>query len=607
MDGLRADLKHPGGIGIVSTLRAGEDARLGRDGWRGSDAGALLLVVLVAGIARAVHLGATSLWWDEIVQVQTAALPSFAEVLARVRAGDPPGLGNAGAVPVDYLVLHGYLAVVPRPSPEYLEVYYRLPSWLFSTAAVAAVFRYARRFFGRAEAIASSLLLATAVPHALYAAEARFYSLFSLVTVLCLWAFSRVALSPRRPSAWVLHAAAGVLTFLTGLLGLLLLLGQYAVLASLLAGEALARPEADRRESGGSSRSAARRLLLPLGALLVSVAVIGGAIAAYYRETWVLVRLHRLSEVSRWDAAREVVSFFALESPLLLVLFLVSLAAVPIAAARSDRGRLAIAVHLVTSFLWIPILAELAGWKGYYVRPRHALFLLPYFALVAGIGLAELLRRIERSSAWARRARIVAPAIVVIVMALQLRPLAGFLFDPLRYASAVRPVRDVRALMTHLAGRVGSLSPEQAYLLIGERRRPAYLANPEVAWYLRQYRLEDRVILRTLGTSEEALARLESLCSADCSDRTAPALSMELGLGGSIELRTSLSELLGIDQPVLPPRVPIAAAGVLRYRLDPRSPPSQLERRVLARRGWTLFETLLAPRRDVVVVPRLAG
>src|SRR5690606_12734249 len=132
-------------------------------------------LLALGGALRAVHVGATSLWWDEIVQIQTAALPTVAEVVAQVRRGDPPGQGNAGAVPLDYLVLHAWQRVLPAPAPEWLEVHFRFPAWLFSTAAVGALFLYARRFFGRVAALGAAATLTVSVPHALYAGEARFY------------------------------------------------------------------------------------------------------------------------------------------------------------------------------------------------------------------------------------------------------------------------------------------------------------------------------------------------------------------------------------------------------------------------------------------------
>ena len=568
------------------------------------DALCLVVLLVFAGALRFAHVDATSLWWDEIVHVQTSALPTFGEVLWRVRLGDPPGLGNAGAVPIDYLLLHAYLSLVPRFSPERLELYYRLPSFLFSTLAVGALFLYARGFFGRATALASGLALAASVPHALYAGEARFYSLFTFLTVLLLAAFSGIAREPGRARAWLVHAAVGLVTVLTGLLGVLLLAGQYAVLVALLGRGAASAREA--RGGGGEGRAAAARaswrgsrlLSLRLVAPLASAAAIGIVLLGYYRVTHVLGALHRANEdLGAWDAITTIFSFFALESPLLLVLFLLSVPLVLVDAARRDRARLAIVVHVVTSFLWVPILAELATWKGYYVRPRHALFLLPYFALVIGLGVTTALRLaapIRRLPAR-RRTLTVAAAAVAIVLVAEGTALVGYLGDPLRFADRIKPTRDVKGLVQHVAERASAVPRGRAYLLVGDQRRPGYLVNPEIAWYLNQYGVDDRILLRTVEDPELALDRLDAVCAADCSRQRAPAFALVLDLSPKLDVRSSIRELLGLRMPVVLPPRSVDAIGILRYRLDRRRAPSKLAQRSIARRGWQLFETEIGP------------
>jgi hypothetical protein len=591
----------PGGTAVTVPERArGVDARGAAPAEEGetprasaADALCLVLVLVVAGALRFVHIDATSLWWDEIVHVQTSALPSFGEVLSRVRLGDPPGLGNAGAVPIDYLLLHAYLSSVPPFAPERLELYYRLPSWLFSTLAVGALFLYARRFFGRTSALAAALLLATSVPHALYAGEARFYSLFTFLTVLLLWSFSYVAREPRSPRAWLVHAATGLCTVLTGLLGGLLLVGQYAVLAVLLG-----RSPSSARTAPGGVRAASLerrgRVSLPLFAPLASAAGIALVLIAYYRVTHVLAGLHRANEdVGSWDAITTVFSFFALESPVLLALFLLSIPLVWTIAARQDRARLAIVAHVTTSFLWIPILAELAAWKGYYVRPRHALFLMPYFALVTGLGVATALRLLDpfRRLPERRRALAGVAAAVAIVVLAQAGAVVGYLGEPLRYADRIKPTRDVKALAQHLAERAAAMPQGHVYLLVGDQRRPGYLVNPEIAWYLNQYGVSDRVLLRTVEDPGLALDRLEAVCAADCSGRLGPAFALVLDLSPKLDVRASIRELLGIHMPILLPPRTVEAIGIARYRFDRRRPPSKLSQRVIVRRGWQLFET----------------
>src|SRR5690606_17818467 len=59
-----------------------------------ADACALVLLAGTGLALRAWHLGGPSLWWDEIVHVESAAGPGFLDVWRTVRAGVPPGRGN---------------------------------------------------------------------------------------------------------------------------------------------------------------------------------------------------------------------------------------------------------------------------------------------------------------------------------------------------------------------------------------------------------------------------------------------------------------------------------------------------------------------------------
>ena len=105
-------------------------------GWRRLlEAAVVLVVVGTATWLRVVHLDGPSLWWDELVELRTAQQP-LATLLRIVRFGIAPGGGTAGAMPADYVLLHGFLAVVPWPAPERLEAYCRAPACAASIAAV---------------------------------------------------------------------------------------------------------------------------------------------------------------------------------------------------------------------------------------------------------------------------------------------------------------------------------------------------------------------------------------------------------------------------------------------------------------------------------------
>ena len=86
--------------------------------------GVVLLVLGVGVLAaafRAVHLGTPSLSWDEIVEIDTATRPSNVIVGAIKWGSGRSRAGTAGAMPLDYVLLHLYDTTVPRPGPDGLE------------------------------------------------------------------------------------------------------------------------------------------------------------------------------------------------------------------------------------------------------------------------------------------------------------------------------------------------------------------------------------------------------------------------------------------------------------------------------------------------------
>ena len=241
-------------------------------------AGALPVLVIVAGGAalRFVHLGTFSLWWDEIVHVWTAQGGTLADVWTQAKQGIPPGTGNAGAVPLDYLLLHLWLRVAPLASPDGLEVHFRLPAFVYACAALPALYAFGRRFLDTGTALVATLLLALSIPHVLYAAEARFYALFVLATIANLYAYARLLERRDAPGRWAAYAAVGLLFFLSGLFGLFVLAVQYAVLGVLALLPLVRRGAADGRDPAATRRE--------LAALLGSGALLAACVAAYFSD-----------------------------------------------------------------------------------------------------------------------------------------------------------------------------------------------------------------------------------------------------------------------------------------------------------------------------------
>ena len=153
-----------------------------------------------------------------------------------------------------------------------------------STAAssLPLLYAFACRFLDRQVALLATLLLATSIPHVLYAAEARFYSLFVLMTLANLYAFaSLIERRDRIASVGGLRRRQRGLFFLCGLFSMLVLAVQYAILGVLVLAP-LAADAAPRPAPGCASGVAAREI----AAFLASSAVLAGCVAAYFAGTF---------------------------------------------------------------------------------------------------------------------------------------------------------------------------------------------------------------------------------------------------------------------------------------------------------------------------------
>jgi hypothetical protein len=106
-----------------------------------------LVLILLAAFAFRVHtLGAKSLWYDELRQI---------EVASHSLADFPSELAKHSARPLDYWLTHYLLRA------GHQELWLRFPALLWGTLSVALMFPLARRWFdGRTALIASALMAA---------------------------------------------------------------------------------------------------------------------------------------------------------------------------------------------------------------------------------------------------------------------------------------------------------------------------------------------------------------------------------------------------------------------------------------------------------------
>jgi hypothetical protein len=504
---------------------------------------ALFTAIVMGGAAlRWVHLGTPSLWWDELVQIAMAQVGGVTDVLRVVREGVPPGSGNAGAMPLDYLLLHAWLALVREPDPAHLEVHFRLPAFTWSVCALVALAVFTRRHLGREIGLAATLLLGASMPHVLYAAEVRWYSLLVLVTIGHLWAFARLLDAPDVPGRWAWWLACAATAVCTAILSVVPLGAELAVVAA-------------------RARSSRRALI----ALVVSGTLLAVLVAGLASPT--LGVMYGLPVSRRPGFLRTtslVAGFFAWDQPALLL----AVALGTVLGWRDPRLQ-RIVCALALSFVAIPLTTALADWKGYYVHPRHVLFLLPAFVILAAIGIVEACRRLVS-------ARFALPVALAFVAVTQAPTVGRYLRDPDPFFARTKTVRDVRGVVTALPPPM----PGTRWLVLAARDS---VPNAVLARYLRWWGLEHQVVL--LGTRDlPGALRLLTDRGTPLDQLVAPPLAtIPVGLTEQLRL------LLGIRADPVPPTTALAGATVVAWDDQPPAPG-------LVRRKLVGVETFERPR-----------
>lgn len=144
-----------------------------------------LVLILLAAFALRVHaLGAKSLWYDELRQIEVASHPL---------AGFPTELAQHSARPLDYWLTH-YLLRAGRQ-----EFWLRFPALVWGTLSVALMFVLAQSWFDGRTALIAAALMAAAPIGVQYSQELRPYALYLLFTLISFWSLGR-ALRPHPPA-----------------------------------------------------------------------------------------------------------------------------------------------------------------------------------------------------------------------------------------------------------------------------------------------------------------------------------------------------------------------------------------------------------------------
>ena len=327
----------------------------------------LFLLTLLALALRLYCLDCYGLWYDEVASVEIARRGPWAVITDRFG-------GMLVQTPLHYLQV--WLTLLPG-DPASSAVWVRLPSVLAGTLTLPVVYGLGRMMFGQAAALVAALLLMVSPVHIGYSQDARPYALLVLFTAISVYCLLRAEREEGAEMSrwWWGFAGSTALAIHTSYFGLTLFL---PALSSYLAWVLY---RAWRR---GSLRAA----LAPVAAIAIASVPIA----------WDVLRVERASPDPSLliNEVKLLLDQFAL-----LPMTLAKIGLGGLAEAWAQWGLFGLAlvgaiwgraryVALCALMLIIPAL-ELALFKTTnQVFQRYALFVLPFYLLLMGNGLALL-------------------------------------------------------------------------------------------------------------------------------------------------------------------------------------------------------------------------
>jgi uncharacterized membrane protein len=461
------------------------------------------VIILLAGWSLRIHaLGAKSLWYDELRQVEVAQAP-----LGQL---GPLVLEHA-ARPLDYVITHfTLLGTGPVDGPAgRAEFWLRFPAALWAILTLAAFWPLARRWLDRRAAWAAWVLLAAAPLAVQYSQELRPYSLYLLLSVLSFYHLDcalGLGARPRRApalhwTAFALVSAAGTLThffyaflifaqgvFVGGLFVAGWLRSRRANWRGLLAFAAGAAAGVVGLVVGFSPEHAGLYAGDFLGALFAAPSA-GGLVS----DTGVAVHLATTLDADFF--VRGVLPFFGGGEGPALVAFVGLVLVGLFAFARRQPARLA---QALLSLLLAPgLVIVYLQYRQQFFALRYILYALPIYLLLAAAGLSALAtalagalaRRPWRLSSWA-------PAAGTVLVGVGLALLVLFQFQRLAFNYSV-PKDDWRRV---------------AEFLTLNTQPGDTLGAPDVQAFIRFYAPHQQAVIvdaNDLGPHQEALANGE--------------------------------------------------------------------------------------------------
>jgi len=163
------------------------------------DVVALGFITLLCVALRVYHIGAASLWSDEIFSRYYADIFGLHYLLT-------DGLSSEPTPPTYYLLLRGWMAMWGDS-----EAALRSLSAVASTLCIPVIYFLGRELFGKLQGMLGALLFALCPLSLYFAQEARVYTLFMLAATIVLWAAAVFQRNPRSVGAAAFYALSATL------------------------------------------------------------------------------------------------------------------------------------------------------------------------------------------------------------------------------------------------------------------------------------------------------------------------------------------------------------------------------------------------------------
>ena len=171
---------------------------------------ALGVIILLCVLLRIYHLGAASLWGDEIFSRYYVDLFGLHYVLT-------DGLSRETNPPTYYLLLRGWISLFGDS-----ETALRSLSAAISIVCVPVTYLLGRELGGKSQGLVGALLVALCPASVYFAQETRVYAVFMLASPMLLWAAAMYQRDPRSVKARAFYLSSATLCLYLHATGLLL-------------------------------------------------------------------------------------------------------------------------------------------------------------------------------------------------------------------------------------------------------------------------------------------------------------------------------------------------------------------------------------------------